>query len=794
MIMIIDGHSVAYRAYYAVPPLVNKKGIPTGVIHTFLNILLNLKEKYKPDKIFVTFDSKGKTRQHKILDSYKANRQATPEDLIPQVEYLKQIIPLLGIPVLAEVGFEADDIIYTLTQKFDDDILIVTKDKDLHQLVSDRIKIIDYKKENPVDYDDVVEKFGVTPEQILDYLALTGDTSDNIPGVKGIGPKTAVKLLNEYKTLDNIFKNTDNLKGAVKKKIENSKEVAYLSKELATLENMENLEIDYPQENLKKLEEIINELELKSIQNRIFSKSEQTKPKSLKSGNVEDTKLLTFIDNQLIKADFEHYAITQVIPANTDYYFDYKNILKISGNFDKKALDIMLISWMNDPDTGGLKKLKDESIGEFLSKVLNEAQNEVNKLKENNLSDIYFETEIKMLYCLSKMELNGIKFSPEIIHKVEEKLKLQIEKIEKEILDELGENINLNSTKQLAEVLFDKMSLKPFKKTKTGYSTSEEALEGVIILNPEYEPLIRKILLFRELRKLLSTYTSSLAEYINKKTGRIHSDFRQTGTATGRLSSNNPNLQNLPQKGEIAKEIRSAFITEKGYKFISFDYSQIELRILAHLSQDDNLLNAYKEDLDIHNITAKNILNLNDEEITPEIRRIAKAVNFGILYGLSPFGLARDTGVNQNTAKEFIKSYYELYPKVKNYFNDLIEKARQTGYTETILGRKRFFKELNSKNFNLRQRAERMVMNAPIQGSAADIIKLAMIESQNYIEKNNIDAKIVLQIHDELIFEVNEKIVDKLFYDIKDIMENIFNLSVPLKVNGNIGNNLGELK
>lgn len=799
MILIIDGHSVAYRAYYAVPPLLNKKGIPTGVTHTFLNILLSLQKKYSPDKLIVTFDSKGKTKRHEMYEAYKANRDATPEDLIPQVEHLKEIIPLLGIPVLAEVGYEADDIIYTLTEKFPDEkCLIVTKDKDLHQMVSDRVFIIDYKKENPIGVEDVIEKFEVRPDQILDYLALIGDASDNIPGVKGIGPKTAVKLLTAYDTIDNIFEHVDELKGAVQKKIAGGKEIAYLSKKLATLEMMNHLVVEEPEKDMEKLEAMVLELELKSIHTRLFKNqpTEKTAVDSATEGEVDHPELLVHLDGEFFISDGKNYKIVETVKdIDCKWFFDYKNIVKHKDIIDMSIKDIMLISWLNNPDSGGIKKVKDESIGEFILKIYSNAAEEISKLTENGLDKIYTDIELPMLYNLAKMEKNGIKFSKDTVIEVEKKLDKQITDLEKEILSEIDvEEINLNSPKQLAEALFEKMGLKSYKKTKTGYSTSEEALLGVIMLNPESEPLIRKILNFRELRKLQSTYTLSLIEFIDENTGRIHSDFKQTGTATGRLSSQHPNLQNLPQKGTIAKEIRSAFIPKDGYKFISFDYSQIELRVLAHLTGDKNLTNAYKNDLDIHNITAKNIFNIEEADINSSIRRVAKAVNFGILYGLSAFGLSRDTGVPQAEAKVFIENYYNLYPRVKIYFTNLIENVKKTGFTETILGRKRFIKDINSKNGNLRNRGERMAMNAPIQGSASDIIKLAMIQCQEYIQNNNIDANIILQIHDELVFEVNENIPEKFFNDIKQIMESVIVLDIPLKVNGVAGHSLGELK
>ncbi len=796
MILIIDGHSVAFSAYYAVPPLTNKEGFPTGVILTFLNIILNLKENLKPDKIIVTFDSKGKGKRQELYEQYKANRESTPEDLILQVEKLKEIIPNMGITMIAVESVEADDIIYSLTKKFKDkECIIVTKDKDLYQMVDERVKLLDYKKNKIIDIDEVINKFGIGPEQILDYLALVGDTSDNIPGVKGIGPKTAVKLLKEFGNLDNIYENTDKLKGSVKSKIENGKDNAYLSKELATLELLENIDIDEPNENIDLLKSIIEDLELKSVYKKLFENKKEENISNLTEGDVKSPVMAIYTDNSFYLADKEHFSDTENIKdLNLSLYYDYKAFLKKGVEFDSKISDLLVISWLNNPDSGGLKKSKDTSLSEFLTELISESEKQKELLKENSLEKVYFELELPFIKTLAAMENAGVKFSSEKITEVDKNLDVLIEEIENKIFEITNEKFNLNSTKQLAEVLFEKMKLKPSKKIKTGYSTSEEALKGVGILNPDYSELISYILLHREYRKLKTTYTLSLLDFVNKDTGRIHSDFKQTGTATGRLSSQNPNMQNLPHKGEIAKYIRQAFVAENGFKFVSFDYSQIELRILAHLSKDRHLTEAYLENKDIHRITAKKILGLKDEEVTEASRRIAKAVNFGVLYGLSPFGLSRDTGIPLSDAKKFIEEYYNIYPDVKKYFDNLIDLVKKNGFTETLLGRKRFIKDINSKNKMVRQRAERMALNAPIQGSAADIIKLAMIKSIEYIKNNNLNAKLVLQVHDELIFEVEESIAERFYKEIKTLMENVMKLNVPLIVAGKTGDNFGELK
>jgi len=782
--IIVDGHSVAYRIFYKVPPLTNSKGDPTGLIHSFINTILSIKEKFNPEKLYVTFDSKGETDRHRMLEKYKANRPSTPEDLIFQVEKVKEILPLLGIDVFCIEGIEADDIIYTLTEKSDGEVYLVTKDKDLMQIVNSKVKLLDYQTGNLVDKEGVKEKIGVYPDKILDFLALCGDSADNIPGVKGVGPKTAIKLLSEYGSLEGVYENVENIKGSLKDKLIENKELAFLSRDLARLKLVDNLETLKVNGDIK---QVLKELELNSLYKRIF----KTSDKEVK-GKDFDEDILFFVDNKILLSKQDEIVENAKPDKSIKYVYDIKNLYKKSSFYKDDVYDLLLITWLNNPDSGGLGISKNESLSDFMAKVRNRVTDEIENLKKNELYDIYFKYELPLTRVIAKMENTGITLDRKILDNLNSEIEKEALAKEEEIYSQIGEVININSPKQLREVLFDKLKLTPFKKTKTGFSTDEESLRNMVIVNQHHKKLLEDIIEYRELTKLLNTYITKLPEYIDSDTGRIYSEFKQTGTATGRFSSNNPNLQNIPLKGKWGKKIRSAFVASPGKKFISFDYSQIELRFLAHFSQDETLLSAFKNNLDIHKITGSKIFKLPEEKIEGDLRRIAKAVNFGILYGLSPFGLARDTGVSNTDAKEFIETYFKTYPRVKKYIEQVINDARRQGFVNTILGRKRFFPEINSKNPVLRNRSERMALNSILQGSAADVIKLSMLKSDEYIE--GIDADIVLQIHDELVFEVDENIALEVEDKVKYIMENVLILDVNLEVNSSTASNLGEVK
>ena len=785
--VLIDGNSVIYRAFYNVPPL-TAGGVPTGVIHVFLSVLEKLRKKPEISDIIIIFDAKGKNRRHEMFESYKATRQAMPEDLIVQLNILKEMLPYTGYPIYCVEGYEADDVINTLSQTIDNRVWIVTKDKDLHQLVNDKVQIYDYQKDEVIDREKVYEKFGLYPESIPDMLALMGDTSDNIPGIAGIGPKTAKTLLDDYKTLDNIFANVENLKGKTKEKIMQGRESAYLSRELVKLffiDNMTPSHIERDEEKLKYYYELYQlKQQLASLSNVSIEAA------ALEYKQVNNPVIMAYLNDKIYAVDeTSYYEYEKGEPV---YYYDIKSLIKKGINIPEKAFDILLADYLMDPDAGGIRQLKDESDGEFFGKLYKKSKDLFDKLKENSLDKLYYEMEEPVARIIAEMEQTGIMINAENIKSVADKLKTFIDLEYNKIKDMAGFDLNPNSPKQLSSYLYDKLGLKGAKKNKSGYSTDEDTLKDLRISYPEYDSFISSILKYREINKLYSTYTLNLLEYV--KDGRIHTEFKQTGTATGRLSSSNPNMQNIPQKGEYAEILRSSFVAKKGCKLVSLDYSQIELRILAHLSEDENLIKAFNENKDIHTMTALNIFHLSSaDEVTHDIRRIAKAVNFGILYGLSSFGLARDTKVTRKEAQSFIDGYFALYPKVKIFIDEIIKQTREKGYCSTILGRKRNIHDINSRNANIRTRAERMAVNAPIQGSAADIIKLAMIECDKYIKENGIDAKCILQIHDELIFEVNENIVSEFTDIMKNIMERAVSLSVPLLVNAETGDNWGQL-
>ena len=787
--VLIDGNSVIYRAFYNVPPL-TANGVPTGVIHVFLSVLEKLRKNPEISDIIIIFDAKGKNRRHEMFESYKATRQAMPEDLITQLNILKEMLPYTGYPIYCIEGYEADDVINTLSQTINNRVWIVTKDKDLHQLVNDKVQIYDYQKDEVIDREKVYEKFGLYPESIPDMLALMGDTSDNIPGIAGIGPKTAKTLLDEYKNLDNIFENAENLKGKTKEKIIQGKDSAYLSRELVKLFFIEDMKPSHIERDEEKLKYYYELYQLKQQLASLNAAVQETASAALEYKPVNNAVIMAYLNDKIYAVDeTSYYEYSESEPV---YYYDIKSLIKKGINIPENAFDILLADYLMDPDAGGIRQLKDESEGEFFSKLYKKSKDLYDKLKENALDKLYYEMELPVARILAEMEQTGIMINEKNIKSVAEKLKTFIDLEYNKIKYMAGSELNPNSPKQLSAYLYDKLGLKGAKKNKSGYSTDEDTLKDLRISYPEYDSLISSILKYREINKLYSTYTLNMLEYA--KEGRIHTEFKQTGTATGRLSSSNPNMQNIPQKGEYAEILRSSFVAKTGYKLVSLDYSQIELRILAHLSEDENLIKAFNENQDIHTMTALNIFHLSSaDEVTHDIRRIAKAVNFGILYGLSSFGLSRDTKVTRKEAQSFIEGYFALYPKVKIFIDEIIKQTREKGYCSTILGRKRNIHDIMSRNANIRTRAERMAVNAPIQGSAADIIKLAMIKCDKYIKENSIDAKCILQIHDELIFEVNENIVSEFTDIMKNIMESAVSLSVPLLVNAETGDNWGQL-
>ena len=802
MKIIIDGSYIAFRTFHKSPPLTNSKGVPTSVVHGVLNVLLTLSGRFGKENVAIVFDHKGKNRRHDIFPEYKATRDATPEDLNIQFQIMDELIPLMGIAYYRVEGYEGDDIMATLAVNAEGEVGLLTKDKDVFQLVDDRIKIYDSQTNEFGGRELVFEKYGVYPEHMGDLLALAGDTSDNIPGVAGVGPKTAAKLLADYGDLDGIYANLDKLKGKLKENLENNKDNAYLSRRLVELDILPKDPEPADGEDRAKLLEKLQEYELKSIYDKVSRSSEEVQEDEeiqpeiieIKECTPSKVSLVAYDNGKLYAAGDGCYCeYTDQPLENVKYFYDIKHIYKLTGFRSEKIYDLMLVSWLNDADTGGLERAKTEELPAFIARLLSMAEKEVQALADNRLESIYFDMELPCAYVLADMEIAGIALDKSVMEAVADRLRDEVGKVSDDIKNFIGHDINLNSPKQLQSFLFDELSLVPLKKTKTGNSTDEEALKALISLNPMYTSVLENILKYRELTKLLSTYALPLCDYAGAD-GRIHTSFKQTGTATGRLSSVNPNMQNIPMKGDYGVLLRSAFVPAEGYKFVSFDYSQIELRILAHLTGDANLREAYRNNEDIHTKTAAGIFHVAHDQVTSHMRRLAKAVNFGILYGLSAFGLSRDTGIAQKEAKTFIERYFAAYPEVRTFIDKTVKETRTKGYAETIAGRRRYIKEINSRNKTIAMRGERIAVNVPMQGSAADIIKLAMVECGRVIADNKYDARMVLQVHDELVFEVKAEQAEEFAPVMQRIMESVVTLEVPLVVNGATGNNLGELK
>lgn len=801
MKIVIDGSYIAFRTFHKSPPLTNSKGIPTGVVHGVMQVLITLANRFGKENVAIVFDHKGKNRRHALFPAYKETRDEVPEDLNTQFQILDELIPLLGIAYYRINGYEGDDIMATLAKNAGSEVGILTKDKDLFQMVGGNIKIYDSQTNEFFGKEMVFDKYGVYPEKMGDLLALSGDTSDNIPGVAGVGPKTAAKLLADYGDLDGIYAHLDEIKGKLKDKLADNKDNAYLSRRLVELDVLPEDPEPRIEENRPLLLEKVQELEMKSVYEKLSAKTEDAPDEmphvhdDLPQGRPQTIEMAVYDGGSIYVAGKDGYCQYEGEDLkDTKLFYDIKNLYKTTGHKVSAVYDLMLVSWLNDPDSGGLEKAKTEEAGGFISKLYAMADTEIANLKDNGLEDIYNRIELPVAYILGDMEKTGIKLDKAVMKQVADRLQDEIAEISDKIKTDIGHDINLNSPKQLQSVLFEELSLAPVKKTKTGNSTDEEALRAMMALNPLHADTLRDILKYRELTKLLSTYALPLCDYVSESTGRIHTSFKQTGTATGRLSSVNPNMQNIPMKGEYGVILRRAFVPEDGYSFVSFDYSQIELRILAHLTGDEHLKQAYRDNEDIHTKTASGIFGVRPESVTHDMRRLAKAVNFGILYGLSAFGLSRDTGIPQKDAKTFIERYFAAYPSVRTFIDKIAEETRKKGYAETISGRKRFIKEINSRNKTIAMRGERIAVNVPMQGSAADIIKLAMIGCQKAIEEGGYDARMVLQVHDELVFEVRDDIAQEFADKMQSVMENVVKLDVPMVVHGAIGKNLGELK
>ena len=879
-LFLIDGNSFCYRAYYAIRSLTNSKGQPTNAVYGFVTMMNKIIKDNSPDMVAVAFDLKGPTFRHKKFEEYKAHRKPMPEDLVSQMPIIKEVVKAYNIPIYGIEGYEADDVLATIARKAeakDIETFIVTGDKDALQLVGPHIKVYSTNKEGLIyDAKKVKELFGVGPESITDLMALMGDATDNIPGVYGIGEKTAVELMAEFGSLDNLLKNVDKVKGESKKKaIKENEKMAILSKELAVLDTEVPIKVDFKELELKppdeeKLLELFKALEFKSMIKEFAPKGKLGSTYELIDSEKRFEKLIEGLKAEKEFAfDFETTSEDPMlaslvgvsfsweigkscyVPMNKDFdpkdvlealkpVFESDKIKKIGQNIKYEyivlanygiklegiAFDTMVASYLLNPSklNHNLEDISIEYLNHRMTTPIEELigkgkhaitmdKVDVDKvcayccedsdvtlrlksilakeISKRDLDNLLYDVEIPLIRVLAVMEISGIGIDKEYLAGLSGEMEKKLNKLTKSIYEIAGEEFNINSPKQLSKILFEKLKLPIIKKTKTGISTDEDVLTR---LAAKHE-LPQVLLEYRELAKLKSTYVDSLPSLINPKTGRVHTSFNQTVTATGRLSSSEPNLQNIPIKTEEGRKIRKAFIPKsRDNMLISADYSQIELRVLAHLSGDKNLAKAFKEGLDIHAFTASLVFGIEEKDVTTEMRNMAKTVNFGIIYGMSPYGLSQSLKIEVDKAKEFIDAYFERYPDVKQYLEGLIEEAREKGFVTTILGRRRYIPEINSQDVRLRQFAERTALNTPIQGSAADIIKVSMISIEERLEKKGLDSKMVLQVHDELVFDVVKSECGEIYKIVKDGMENVIKLKVPVEAHIEAGKNWLELE
>lgn len=919
--VIIDAMAIAYKAYFAFisRPLTTIKGEPTSAVFGFVTQLIKILEDTKPDYLAVASDSKEKTFRHEEYANYKSSRLAMPDDMIPQIGRIKEIIEAMNIPMYILPRYEADDLIGTAVREAKElgyDSYIITPDKDMNQLVDNKVKVLKPGKSNDdflvFDVEKVKEEYGFEPKHMIDYLALVGDASDDIPGVAGVGPKTATPLIQKYGSLENIYKHINEIeKESLKKKLIDSKENAFLSKKLATINCEVPIQFDFEHAklalpNFDKLKPLCLELEFKTFYNKVANFFSSAKPQTEKRFQEEEkvVEKLTSHTQEFNKSKVKYELIKDLKSAknlaeklnraelfvfdtetdglnqfqlkiagvsfstkpNEGYFIainpfeeaeglfannlsdrlHVKEFIKLfkpvlentkikkvcqNGKYDIAVMksigievknfyfDTMLASYCLDPDQkhgmddlsqkylgykpiplSSLLDVKKDSSKIFevdLSSLSNYSCEDADitfrlyeklskEIEKENLTKLAYEVEFPLVEVLQDMEHTGIKIDTEALGNLSKDLQILLDNYTNQIYKSSGVEFNINSPKQLQEILFNKLGLQSGKKTKTGFSTDARSLEN---LRGEHE-VIDMILDYRQISKLKSTYTDSLPTLIEPSTGRIHTDYNQTVASTGRLSSINPNLQNIPIRTERGKEIRKAFIPrDKNYLILSADYSQIELRILASLSNDEGLIKAFKNNEDIHRSTAAQVFMVSPQDVTADMRRKAKEVNFGILYGIGPFGLKTRLGISQSAAKEIIEKYFATYIRVKSFMDDSITKAKEKGYAETLLNRRRFLRNINSNNRVVRQFEERVAINMPIQGTAADMIKIAMINIYKKLKKGKYKTKMLLQVHDELVFDAHKNEIKEVTSMIKELMESALPLNVPIHVDTGVGEN-----
>ena len=872
-IVLIDGHSILNRAFYGLPDLTNSEGLHTNAVYGFLNIMTRILEEEKPQYLTVAFDLHAPTFRHQKYQAYKGTRKAMPEELREQVPLMKEVLQSMGVPTVSMEGYEADDLLGTIARRSEEkgmDVTIVSGDRDLLQLATDKILIRVPKtrggKTVIEDYHtaEVLETYQVTPPQIIDLKALMGDTADNIPGIPGVGEKTATKLIVEYGSIENAHEHLEEIKpNKARESLREHYDLAVLSKDLATIRVDSPVEFSWEDAKLENLYtpeayEMFKRLDFKNLLTR-FEKVEASAAPQVEiledlgevqnlwekagaceragvslvegkqevlgvglafeeqkawyipvSGFVTEEYLLGMVKNFFQKELLVGTPDIKSLRKKVDItcrkgIFDLTiaayllNPLKSEYSYDDVAKEYLGEQFPSREEIFGSGKHIDLSMeeqekvaqyGAYQAYVSFAAQKPMTKaLEEMGMRELFEEIEMPLAFTLDDMEKEGILVRAQELKDYGEKLQIRIQELEEKIYEQAGESFNINSPKQLGVILFEKMGMPGGKKTKTGYSTAAEVLDK---LAPEY-PFVADILEYRQLTKLKSTYADGLAGYIQED-GRIHSSFNQTITATGRISSTEPNLQNIPVRMELGRMIRKVFVPRDGFVFLDADYSQIELRVLAHLSGDEMLIQAYREAQDIHRITASQVFHIPFEEVTPLQRRNAKAVNFGIVYGISSFGLSQDLSITRKEATEYIEKYFATYPKIKSYLDGEVEKAKKDGYVTTMFGRRRPVPELKSSNFMQRSFGERVAMNSPIQGTAADIIKIAMIRVNEALRKKNLRSRLILQVHDELLIETAREELEEVSRILKEEMLGAAKLAVPLEVDMHTGENWYEAK
>lgn len=856
-VILVDGNNLLFRSYFATAysgnMMKNSKGFPTNGLYGLVNMLNKIIREEKPEYMLVAFD-KGKTFRHEKYLDYKGGRNETPDDLKKQFSVAKKLVPLMGIKCFEIDNYEADDIIGTYSKMAlidpEFETTIVSSDKDLLQLINEEteVKLLKQKDYIRMNEETFMDTYGIKPIRMIDLKGLMGDASDNIPGVKGIGEKTALKLLQEYDSLENVYDNIDNIKGATKQKLIDGKESAFMSKDIATIYNevpvtyaLEELKYDGP--DVDSLREMYSDLEFYSFLKdfkETGKKEEKLEYKIIE--NVNDLKLkekvsvyLEISETNYHNADIygmslydgenAYYVPFEVLKENKNildgkeiYTYDLKKMIVSLNKYDidikNCTFDAMIAGYILNynvkDDIAYLantfnyditlfdnfkkeKNMSTEALADLTvkkAKFIYDVKDEfINKMKEEEQLELFSNIEMKLSSVLASMEIEGVRVDTKVLDEMGENINKKLDELTSEIYNYAGEEFNIQSPKQLGEILFEKLEIPYPKKKKTSYSTAREILDKIV----DYHPIVEKIIEHRTLNKIYTTYIVGIKNCV-KEDGKLHTIYTQTLTRTGRLSSIEPNLQNIPIRYKEGKEIRKAFIPEENSVFLSSDYSQIELRMFAHMSGEQNLIDAFKHHLDIHTKTAMDIYHVSKDEVTKNMRRDAKAVNFGIIYGISSFGLAEDLGVDIKTAKKFLDNYLETFPGIKNYMDKIIKDAYEKGYVKTIMNRKRNIDELYNTNHMIKVQGERMALNTPVQGSSADILKKAMIDIYNEFNRLNLKSKMILQVHDELIFNVKNDELEKVKEIVINFMENAYKLNVPLEVDVEIGKNWYDAK